>query len=303
MVECLLFLAVLFIVRYVFIFIFDKHITLIGLLLPEIPLFLFFGVLYHFSEKIIYSIPLSKKEDRSSQHQISNKLFKQPSNSPFIRFANIIAAASKKPVHTMIVRIVLYILRKDRWGALFLQIAGMAISIVIALLLPVSIELLTRALLLTAPVLLLSELREAIVGSIEKTFECPYYYFTHKEITQAAVYISSLVTLPYLLIYTVRQVINFHQFDILGFLCFLLSTIALCLVIGKSFLESGTLGKKNGSATFFYSVPIIMCSLMPVIGIVLSSILIVVFGTYLTNKILFNLNKRSPNDALVNQQL
>lgn len=276
MLECLIFLSVFFIIRYFLLFTFDHHPTLIGLLIPEVPVFLLFGILYLLSDRIICSLPFSKKEIICVQQQSNSLLFKSNKKFTYLTFAKIVAFASEKPVHTMILRMVLYIIRNDSWGVLFLQLASVVIGIVVATFLPWSVELLTRVVLLGAPVFLLGEHREAIVASIVKTIESPSYYFNSKEIMHAGIYVSSFVFIPYILIYFVRQILFIHHFDILAFTDFLLSVIALCLIIGRSFFESGRGGKENGGAIFFFSVPVVMCSLMPIIGIVFSSIMIAV---------------------------
>jgi hypothetical protein len=276
MLECLIFLSVFFIVRYFLLFTFDHHLTLIGLLIPEVPVFVLFGILYLLSDRIICSVPFSKKEYLSLQQQSNGLVFKPTANNVFLTFAKMFAFASVKPVHTMILRMVLYILRNDSWGALFLQLAGVVIGIVVATFLPWSVELLARMALLGIPVFLLGEHRVTIVASIVKTIESPSYYFKSKEIIHAGIYVSSFVLIPYILIYFVRQILFIHQFDIVAFTDFLLSVIALCLIIGRSFFESGKGGKDNGGAIFFFCVPVVMCSLMPIIGIVFSSIMIAV---------------------------
>jgi hypothetical protein len=276
MLECLVFLSVFFIVRYFLLFTFDHHLTLIGLLIPEVPVFLLFSLLYLLSDRIVCSLPFSRKEYISVQQQSNSLLFRPGANNIVLTFANMFAFASVKPVHTMILRMVLYVLRKDSWGALFLQIASVVIGIVIAIFLPWSVELLTRVALLGAPVLLLGEHRESIVLSVVKTIESPSYYFKSKEIIHAGIYVCSFVFIPYILIYLVRQIMFIHQFDIVAFTDFIFSVIALCLIIGRSFFESGRGGKGNGGAIFFFSVPVVMCSLLPIVGIVFSSIMIAV---------------------------
>lgn len=274
MFECIVFLGAFFFVRYILLFIFDHHITIIGLLIPEVPLFLLLGVLYILSKRIVYSLPFSRKEYLSINDYSSGSIVNHNIKSGFISFARMFASGSKKPVHTVIIRMVIYVLRKDQWGTLFLQLAGIIVSIVVAVLLPWSTELLVRVILLAAPVLLMSEHREAIINSILKLYECPYYYFTSKEIIKAGIYICSLVCIPYVIIYLIRQSAFLSHFDAVAFTSFMLSIIALCLVMGRSFYESGRLGGEKKGLTFSYSFPVIMCSLMPWIGIVFSVILI-----------------------------
>ncbi len=64
-------------------------------------------------------------------------------------------------------------------------------------------------------------------------------------------YICSLVCIPYVLIYLIRQLVFISHFDAVAFTSFLLSVTALCLVIGESFYESGRPDGEKKGLTFF----------------------------------------------------
>lgn len=274
LLECLVFICAFLLVRYVLIFIFDKHLSIISLALPEIPLFLFFGVLYYYSSRIVNTIPVSKSEYLTKLIKTSGKVSKKGAYSFLLSFSRLFALSAPKSYKIAIVRMVLYILRKDKWGTLFLHLAAIAICITVASLIPWSTELLVRIVLLTAPVLLLSEHREAILASIEKAHECPYYYFTKSNIVSAGIYITVAVFIPYLTIYLIRQLVHINQFETVAFLSQFLSMAALCLVIGRGFYEMGKPGKTNNTMVY-YSVTIILCALMPWIALCFSSFLII----------------------------
>ena len=122
MFEAVVFMGAFFFVRYILLFIFDHHITIVGLLIPEVPLFLLLGTLYILSKRIVYSLPFSRKEYLSVKEYSSGRIVNHNMKSGFISFAGIFASGSSKPVHTVIIRMILYVLRKDQWGTLFFTI-------------------------------------------------------------------------------------------------------------------------------------------------------------------------------------
>ncbi len=290
LLECLVFICVFLLMRYVLIFVFDKQLSIISLALPEIPLFLFFGVLYYYSSRIVNTIPVSKKEYLTKLKKTSGKLSKKGSYTFLLSFSRLFAFFADKSYKIVIIRMTLYILRKDKWGTLFLHIAAIAICITAASLLPWSTELLVRIVLMAAPVLLLGEHRETIVNSIVKAYECPYYYFSKKNFESAGVYITIVTFIPYLIIYLIRQIAYSNQFEGVAFISQLLSMTALCLVIGKGFYEMGKPGKTN-STVASYAISIILCALMPWIALCFSSLLIImnIYPQFAKGKI--NLNR------------
>ncbi len=108
-----------FFVRYILLFIFDHHITIVGLLIPEVPLFLLLGTLYILSKRIVYSLPFSRKEYLSVKEYSSGRIVNHNMKSGFITFAGIFASGSSKPVHTVIIRMILYVLKGSMGYTLF----------------------------------------------------------------------------------------------------------------------------------------------------------------------------------------
>jgi hypothetical protein len=281
MLECLLFLGVLFSVRYVLVFIFDHHWTITGLLLPEIPVFMIFGVLYTLSDKIVESIPCSKKEYVTAAHNTISSGIHSEKGGTYLSIARIIASAIPKPVHTIVVRMILYIIRRDALGAMFLHLSAVIICSIAAFVLPQSVEMLVRIVLVAVPVFLFSEHHDAIRGAIEKTIDCPYWNFSSRQIVLAGTVLYGIISMPYLLIFIVRQIVHLNSADFVAIINFFIATIALCTVAGRSFFISAWDKKENAGSLVIWAGSVILCLLMPILGVIFSTLILASNGYYI----------------------
>lgn len=279
--DCLMFLGVLFSVRYVLVFIFDHHWTVTSLLLPEIPVFLIFGILYVFSNRIVDSIPCSKKEYITHEQHTAGSGIVLNSGITYMSIAGIIASIVAKPVHTVLVRMILYIIRRDAFGTVFLHSAGIVVCSAAALMLPQSVEVIARIVLIAAPVFLVGEHHGTISLSVGKTIDCPYWDFTSRQIVLSGIYFYAIVAAPYVLIFILRQIIHFHSADYVAIINFIISTIALCTVAGRNFFVCAWEKKENNGGLIIWAASVILCSLMPLAGIIFSCLLLGVNGYYI----------------------
>ncbi|HMA64540.1 MAG: hypothetical protein ACM31E_07400, partial [Fibrobacterota bacterium] len=120
--ESLLFIAIFYTVRYGMIFYADHTPGLISLLFPEIPSVLAFYMLYLYSDKLVGYIPCSKREYMlSSEHAVHGSGILQKGNWR-LHLAGILSAVAPKTLRTMTLRMLLYIIRCDLFGFVFVNI-------------------------------------------------------------------------------------------------------------------------------------------------------------------------------------
>lgn len=276
MSECLVFLGVFFAVRYILILIFDHDWTITGMLLPEIPVFVLLWLLYSLSDRIVCAIPYSEKEYVVQEKRSSGSAVISKRRITYMSIAKFIVSWISKPVHTVAVRMILYVIRRDAFGTLFLHTAGIILCTVMAVLLPQSVEVLSRIVLIAAPVFLFGEHREQIVASIGKTIDCPCWSFTSRQIMLSGTFLYATVAAPYALIFIIRQIVNRGAVDFAAVVNFFLATAALCTVAGKGFFFSAWEKKDNGGELAIWAASLILCTLMPLLGVAFSAVLLAV---------------------------
>jgi hypothetical protein len=273
--EFLAFGITFFVVRNILIFVIKKKIDTFDIFLPEIPVLLILGVMYYYSKSIVSWVKPSKKEYLDKAPVVHGKI--QGISSAKLRtllLARKLAFLSKGNVHTVTMRIFMYIFRKDLPGTVFIQIAGILICTVIAFLLPPSVELLARIALLVAPLILLGEMRETIIVSVSRLFVCPYYYFTNKESVKGLLYICMLQFIPYIFLYCFRQFVVGADLPVIAIVNFIFTALAISIIMSNGFMQAGAKTKGNGASIFFFAAPLLLTTLIPVIGILLAVTLI-----------------------------
>jgi|GEM_PF-2211048 len=281
MLECLVFLSVFFFIRYGLVFTFDHNWSLIDLVFPEIPVFLLFCILSIFSDHIVRAIPCSKKEYVIHEHHGKEKKYAANYGTMFLSIAHFVAYAIRRPAHTVIVRMILYILRRDMAGTLFLHTAAVIICGVVVVLLPPPVELLVRILLLSVPIFLLNEHQDSIRLSVLKTIDCPYWSFTSRQIIAAGIYLCAIIYVPYALLFAVRQIFFNNAVQTAEIVNFIVSSAALCTVAGRSFYTTAWQKKEQNTSLVMWAGSVILCTLMPLLGIAFSIVLIIVNFIYI----------------------
>lgn len=273
--ESLLFIAIFYTVRYALIFYADHAPSLISLLLPEIPSVLAFYMLYRYSDKLVGCIPCSKREYMLSSEQAahgSNILLK---GNWRLHLATILSYVAPKALRTMTLRMYLYIVRCDLFGFAFVNAMAVIICGIIVFLLPSSVGLLVRVALLVAPVVIFGEIRETIFTALQKTIDIPYWSFSPRLMMQTCVFNTSLLVIPYILLFTVWQERAGDGILSQNSLSYLLALVAVIGSISNMYVLSAVSRKDQSGSFFAIAVSLLLCSMIPV-GKVVFPVLVII---------------------------
>lgn len=266
--ESLLFIAVFYTVRYALIFYMDHTPALISLLFPEIPSLLAFYCLYRYADKLVRWIPCSKREYMlSNEHASQGNSILQKGNWR-LRLAVMLSSIAPKTLRTMTLRILLYVIRCDLFGFTFINSMAIIICGVIVFLLPSSVELLVRVVLLLAPVVIFGEIRETVFTALQKTIEIPFWSFKTRTMIQTCMFSTSLLVIPYIVLFTVWQIRSGDGIVSQNSCSFLLVLAAIVGSVSNMFVISAVSRKDQSGAFFAIAGSLLLCSMIPVAKVI-----------------------------------
>jgi hypothetical protein len=286
--ESLLFIAIFYTVRYGMIFYADHSPGLFSLLFPEIPSVLAFYCLYLFADKLVRCIPCSKREYMLSSEHVAHSSGILLKGNWRLRLAGILSSVAPKTLRIMSLRIILYIIRCDLFGFAFINTMAVIICGIIVFLLPSSVGLLVRMVLLTAPVVIFVEIRETIFTALQKTIDIPYWSFKPKTHMHTCMFNTSLLVIPYIVLFTVWQVRAGDGFFSQNSISYLLSIAAVIGSVSNMYVISAVSRKDQSGAYFAIAGSLLLCSMIPVAKVVFP-VLVIIGSTVVFYKTIRNL--------------
>jgi hypothetical protein len=266
--ESLLFIAIFYTVRYGMIFYVDHTPDIISLIFPEIPSVLAFYLLYLFADKLVGCIPCSKREYMLSLEHATHGSGILLKGNWRLRLAIILSKVVPKTLRTMALRIILYIIRCDFFGFTFINSMAVVICGVIVFLLPSSVGLLVRMVLLAAPVVIFGEIRETIFTALQKTIDIPYWSFTPRTLMHTCMFTASILVIPYILLFTVWQLRAGDGIVSLNSLSYVLSLAAIIGSVSNMYVISAVSRKDQSGAFFAIAGSLLLCSMIPVAKVI-----------------------------------
>ncbi len=273
--ESLLFIVIFYTVRYALIFYADHTPGVISLLFPEIPSVLAFYMLYRYSDKLVGCIPCSKREYMLSGELAAHSSSILQKGNWRLHLAIIFSNLVPKTLRTMTLRILLYIIRCDLFGFTFINCMAVIICGIIVFMLPSSVGLLVRVVLLVAPVVLFGEIRETFFIVLQKTIDIPYWSFRPKTLMQACTFFTSLLVIPYIVLFTVWQLRSGDGIISQTSLSFLISLAALIGTASNMYVLSAVSRKDQSGVFFAIAVSLLLCSMIPVAKVVFPVLVII----------------------------
>jgi hypothetical protein len=286
--ESLLFITIFYIVRYGMIFYADHTPGIISLLFPEIPSVLAFYMLYHYADKLIRYIPCSKREYMLSGEQTAHGSSILLKGNWRLHLAGILSSVAPGRLRTMTLRLILYIIRSDLFGFVFVNSMAIVICSIIVLLLPSSVGLLVRIVLLVAPVIIFGEIRETVFTALQKSIDIPFWSFKPKLLMHTCMFNTSLLLIPYILLFTVWQLRAGDGVFSQNSLAYLLSLAALIGTVSNMYVISAVSRKDQSGAFFAIAGSLLLCSMIPVAKVVFP-VLVVLGSTVVFYKTIRNL--------------
>jgi len=261
----------------------DHSPGLISLLFPEIPSVLAFYMLYRYSDKLVGCIPCSKREYMLSSEQTAHGSSILQKGNWRLHLAVILSYLVPKNLRTMTLRILLYIIRCDLFGFAFVNTMAVIICGIIVFLLPSSVGLLVRVVLLVAPVVLLGEIRETFFTALQKTIDIPYWSFRPKTLMHTCTFFIALLVIPYIVLFTVWQLRSGDGIISPNSLSFLVSLAALIGTASNMYVISAVSRKDQSGVFFAIAVSLLLCSMIPVAKVVFP-ILVIIGSVVVYNK-------------------
>ncbi len=273
--ESLLFITIFYTVRYALIFYVDHTPAMISLLFPEIPTVLAFYILYRYSDKLVGCIQFSKREYMLSSEQAAHGSSILRKGNWRLRLAMMLSYLAPKSLRTMTLRILLYIIRCDLFGFTFINTMAVIICSIIVFLLPSGVGLLVRVVLLVAPVVLFGEIRETFFAVLQKTIDIPYWSFRPKTLMHTCTFFTTLLVIPYIILFIVWQLRSGDGIISQNSLSFLVSLAALIGTVSNMYVISAISRKDQSGAFFSIAVSLLLCSMIPVAKVVFPVLVII----------------------------
>jgi len=282
--ESLIFIAVFYTIRYGMILYVDRTQDLISLIIPEIPSVLAFYLLYLSADKLVGYIPCSKGEYMLSNERGTHGSGILRKGNWRLRLAIILSMAVPKILRTMALRLILYIIRCDLFGFAFINCMAVIICGVIVFLLPSSVGILVRVVLLAAPIVIFGEIRETLFAALQKTIDIPYWFFTPKTLIHTCMFIVSILVIPYIGLFTVWQLRAGDGLFSQNSLAFLLSLAAVAGTVSNMYVISAISRKDQSGVFFAIAGSLLLCSMIPVAKVVFPVLVIIGnLGRFLQN--------------------